>query len=133
MEDKIRAWLDQPFTEREKANPNVSRLWRGQRADDYRYMMREHALGLWRPRFAKSRYGGYFITNLYYPDGAVGCIVSARHTASGKFELACPPAGYDKKFRTRKEAAYAELALVLKLWEDEFNSATVAEEEGGEE
>lgn len=78
----------------------------------------------WRPSYEPWRHGGSYVWNLRYPSGAVGCIASARHTISGKFEIACDPrrgTGVDEKelqYKTRDEAAYAERDLVVQMWRD---------------
>jgi hypothetical protein len=70
----------------------------------------------WEPIYEKWRHGGSYVTNLIYPNGAVGCIASARHTASGKFEIACHhDAG---TFPTRRAAAFAEREIAQQMWRD---------------
>ena len=72
----------------------------------------------WKPTYSRWRHGGYYVDNLYYPSGAVGCIVSARYTHDGLFHLACDPRPVDQRvgYRTREEAAYAEREMVLCMW-----------------
>jgi hypothetical protein len=67
-------------------------------------------------RYSYWRHGGSY-TNVTYPGGACGCIASARHTISGKFEIACDNR-FDGRptFRTREEAAKAEKEIALELW-----------------
>lgn len=68
----------------------------------------------WKPLYAPWRHGGSYVTTIVYPSGAVGCIASAKHTLSGKFEIAChPDAG---TFRTRRAAAFAEREIALQEW-----------------
>lgn len=68
----------------------------------------------WEPTYEKWRHGGSYVTNLIYPNGAVGCIASAQHTASAKFEIACHhDAG---TFPTRRAAAFVEREIVNELW-----------------
>lgn len=68
----------------------------------------------WEPAYERWRHGGSYVVNLVYPTGAVGCIASARHTVSGKFEIACQPdAG---QFSTRRAAAFAEREIAIELW-----------------
>ena len=70
----------------------------------------------WEPVFSPWRHGGSYVTNLRYPNGACGCIVSARHSDDGFFHIACGPRELTSiKFKTRREAAYAERAYVEKL------------------
>lgn len=66
-------------------------------------------------RYEPWRHGGSY-TAVTYPGGAVGCIASARHTASKRFEIACDPRPERDTYRTRDEAAHAERELVLSIW-----------------
>lgn len=59
----------------------------------------------WVPGYSVWRHGGSYVSGVRYPSGAIGCIASARHTISGRFEVACFDLG---KFKTRREAADAE-------------------------
>lgn len=71
----------------------------------------------WEPTFSPWRHGGSYVDNITYPEGAVGCIVSARHTYSGKFQIACGPSEVvDEKYSTRRAAAFAEREHAMKRW-----------------
>lgn len=59
----------------------------------------------WEPRYSTWRHGGSYVDNLFHAGGGIGCIASARHTASKKHESACFDLG---KFGTRDAAARAE-------------------------
>lgn len=61
------------------------------------------------------RHGGFY-TNVRYPSGAVGCVISARCSLSGKFEIACDERPDRGEYKTRNEAAHAERALVVDMW-----------------
>lgn len=65
----------------------------------------------WIPQYEKWRHGGYYVTNLRYPDGAVGCVAKL---ANGKWAIACPPYhGVEPlQFSTRDDAANAEFYIV---------------------
>lgn len=82
-----------------------------------RLARRDHmARADWKPLYAPWRHGGSYVTTIVYPNGAVGCIASSKHTLSGKFEIAChPDAG---PFRTRRAAAFAEREIALQKWRD---------------
>lgn len=70
----------------------------------------------WKPLYSPWRHGGSYVTTIVYPNGAIGCIASAKHTLSGKFEIAChPDAG---TFPTRRAAAFAEREIALQKWRD---------------
>ena len=70
----------------------------------------------WEPVFSPWRHGGSYVTNIRYPNGACGCIVSARHSTDGFFHIACGPEELTSiKFKTRRAAALAERAYVEKL------------------
>lgn len=71
----------------------------------------------WEPVYEPWRHGGSYVSNIVYPSGAVGCIVSARHSATGRFHVACGPAELTEvKHKTRRAAAFAERAYALQLW-----------------
>lgn len=70
---------------------------------------------IWTPRYSHWRHGGSYVTNIVFPSGACGCIASAAHTRSGKFESACFDLG---TFPTRQAAAFAERAYAMKLWRE---------------
>ena len=59
----------------------------------------------WEPRYSTWRHGGSYVDNVFHAGGGIGCIASARHTASKKHESACFDLG---KFGTRDAAARAE-------------------------
>jgi hypothetical protein len=74
----------------------------------------------WTPRFEAWRHGGWYVSNICYPSGASGC-VSANYSDK-KWRIVCENTGPgtigDVTYASRKEAAYAELALVLALPEE---------------
>lgn len=74
----------------------------------------------WEPVFSKWRHGGWYVDNVRYPSGAVGCV--SNNFADGKWRIVCGP--HDLTFSTRSDAAKAEriLASVIKT-ETETESA----------
>lgn len=75
----------------------------------------------WIPEYEYWRHGGSYVTNVVFPSGAVGCVASARHTLSGKFESACFDLG---TFKTRDAAARAERAHAISLWVKQDEEST---------
>lgn len=63
-------------------------------------------------QYSKWRHGGWYVNNIRYPSGAVGCV--SNNYADGKWRIACDPRPFEKQptFATRYAAACAELALV---------------------
>jgi hypothetical protein len=62
------------------------------------------------------RHGGWYVHNVRYPSGAIGCV--SRNYDDGKWRIVCDPrpnAHQLHTYRTRDEAARAELALVATL------------------
>lgn len=70
----------------------------------------------WTPAFSRWRHGGWYVSNVYYPSGACGCV--SRNYPDGKWRIVCDDrrtelgAPGDFTFKTRDEAARAEYALV---------------------
>lgn len=56
------------------------------------------------------RHGGWYVDNVRYPSGAVGCV--SRNYPDGKWRIACDSRQGDHTYRTRDEAAWAERALI---------------------
>lgn len=69
----------------------------------------------WQPEFSRWRHGGWYVDNLQYPSGAVGCVSS--NYPDGKWRIACDPRPFDKQptFRNRTDAAFAERELIADL------------------
>ena len=57
------------------------------------------------------RHGGWYVNNVRYPSGAVGCV--SRNFPDGKWRIVCDPRPFAEQptFGTRDEAARAEYAL----------------------
>jgi hypothetical protein len=63
----------------------------------------------WKPEYEPWRHGGWYVTNLHYPSGAVGCV--SRNYDDRKWRVAC----HEElgTFATRNEAAHAEKGIAL--------------------
>lgn len=67
----------------------------------------------WEPLFSKWSGGGWYVANVQYPEGSVGCVCYSFDEST--WRIVCDPrAGSDEEvtFKTRKEAAHAERMLV---------------------
>jgi hypothetical protein len=70
----------------------------------------------WAPQFEKWRHGGWYVTNIRYPSGAVGCV--SRNYSDRRWRIACDnrPGSYpggpnDHTYPSRDAAATAEREL----------------------
>ncbi len=61
----------------------------------------------WTPSFSPWRHGGWYVDNVRYPSGAVGCV--SRNYADGKWRIVCESSG--TPFPSRDAAARAERVL----------------------
>jgi hypothetical protein len=61
--------------------------------------------------YSRWRHGGWYVHNVRYPSGAVGCV--SRNFPDGKWRIVCDPRPFDERptFKTRDDAARAELLL----------------------
>lgn len=100
----------------EEKYPELARENHARAVKRYRAFRDAIDAGTWTPAYDYWRHGGSYVTNVVYPSGAVGCIASARHSRSGRFEIACAPAGHDETYRTRDAAARAEAEIALAQW-----------------
>lgn len=70
----------------------------------------------WSPSYSAWRHGGWYVTNVRYPTGAIGCV--SNNYADGKWRIVCDPRRDglnepgDFTFATREAAANAERELV---------------------
>lgn len=71
----------------------------------------------WIPLFTHWRHGGWYVVNVCYPSGAVGCV--SNNYADHKWRIACDPRPFEERptFRTRDAAARAEKRFVEDNWE----------------
>jgi hypothetical protein len=58
------------------------------------------------------RHGGWYVNNVRYPSGAVGCV--SRNYEDKKWRIACDPRPFEQRptFKSRDEAARAERELI---------------------
>lgn len=58
--------------------------------------------------YERWRHGGWYVLNVRYPSGAVGCV--SRNYADRKWRIACDHREFEQQptFKTRDEAAAAE-------------------------
>lgn len=71
----------------------------------------------WTPRYEPWRHGGWYVTNIHYPSGAVGCV--SRNYPDRKWRIVgdIRPRGHSYTYPTRDAAARAELDLAAHAWE----------------
>lgn len=64
--------------------------------------------------YSKWRHGGWYVENVRYPSGAIGCV--SRNYEDGKWRIVCDPRPFEERptFKNCDAAAMAELALTLK-------------------
>jgi hypothetical protein len=69
----------------------------------------------WAPAYEPWRQGGWYVTNVHWPNGAVGCV--SRNYADGRWRIVCDPRPFAAAptFSTRDEAACAERDLIAQL------------------
>lgn len=65
----------------------------------------------WMPEYARWRHGGWYVTNVHYPNGAVGCV--SNNYPDGRWRIVCDEA--EITFPSRDAAARAEKVLVERL------------------
>lgn len=65
----------------------------------------------WTPVYERWRHGGWYVVNVRYPRGAVGCV--SRNYPDKKWRIVCDPRGFDlaPTFPSRDAAARAEREL----------------------
>ena len=61
--------------------------------------------------YSKWRHGGWYVHNVRYPSGAIGCVSNGY--ADRKWRIVCDPRPFEERptFSTRDAAARAELEL----------------------
>ena len=67
----------------------------------------------WTPQYSQWRHGGWYVHNIRYPSGAIGCV--SRNYPDNKWRIACDPrrlAHLVHTYPTRDAAARAELRLI---------------------
>ncbi len=63
------------------------------------------------------RHGGWYVGNVRYPNGAVGCV--SRNYPDKRWRIACDERQGDYTYRTRDAAARAEQVLALSQYTDQ--------------
>lgn len=81
----------------------------------------------WTPLYSPWRHGGWYVNNVRYPSGAVGCV--SNNYEDKHWRIACDSRAEDYTFPTRDAAARAERELVALETAQKANadSARVAE------
>ena len=71
----------------------------------------------WQPEFSHWRHGGWYVDNLRYPSGAVGCV--SRNYDDRKWRIVCDPCPFAERptFKNRIEAAFGERELIRQIGE----------------
>jgi hypothetical protein len=71
--------------------------------------------GDWQPEFSPWRHGGWYVDNLQYPSGAVGCV--SCNYPDRKWRIACDPRPFAEQptFPTRIAAAFGERELIASM------------------
>lgn len=70
----------------------------------------------WEPGgWERWRHGGWYVGNLHYPSGAVGCV--SNNYPDKKWRIACDPRPFETQptFRNRRDAAIGERDLIRAL------------------
>jgi hypothetical protein len=67
----------------------------------------------WTPEYAPWRHGGWYVTNVRWPSGAVGCV--SRNYHDRKWRIVCDKRDPAPTFRSRDEAARAERAYTASM------------------
>ena len=67
----------------------------------------------WTPTYSPWRHGGWYVDNVHYPSGAVGCV--SRNYADRKWRIACDERDGDHTYPNRDAAARAEHDITLAL------------------
>lgn len=100
----------------------------------------DRATDTWTPSYSKWRHGGWYVNNVRYPSGAIGCI--SKNFPDGKWRVVCHPLPFDEQptYKSRDDAARAERELsqspeALARWEAEEarRTARQAEREAAEQ
>lgn len=66
-------------------------------------------LNAWNPSYSRWRHGGWYVNNVRYPNGAVGCV--SRNYPDGQWRIVCDSRDPQPTFPSRDAAARAEKAL----------------------
>lgn len=64
-------------------------------------------------QYSKWRHGGWYVENVIYPSGAVGCV--SRNHPDKRWRIVCDERLHDFSYDTRDDAARAELQIVKEM------------------
>ena len=81
---------------------------------------------VWAPEYDRWRHGGWYVTNVRYPSGAVGCV--SRNYPDKRWRIVCDPrpdAHALHTYRTRDEAARAERELTIEIQTTQLEPDTI--------
>lgn len=67
----------------------------------------------WTPEYERWRHGGWYVVNMHYPSGAVGCV--SRNYPDRKWRIVCDRRQPQPTYQSRDEAARAEHRLAQGL------------------
>ena len=65
----------------------------------------------WAPVYSRWRHGGWYVDNVRYPSGAVGCV--SNNFSDGKWRIVCGGRPYAETFPTRDAAARKERSVAM--------------------
>jgi len=65
---------------------------------------------MWTPEYRSWRHGGWYVTNVRYPQGGCGCV--SRNYSDKKWRIVCGRP-HEETFASRDDAARAERAITL--------------------
>lgn len=69
----------------------------------------------WTPAYERWRHGGWYVTNVSYPSGAVGCVHNNHYSGDKRWYIVADPS--ETPFPSRDAAARAERAALAMLVE----------------
>lgn len=67
----------------------------------------------WKPQYEKWRHGGWYVTNVHYPSGAIGCV--SNNYEDKKWRVVC--GDQNVTFSSRYAAAKAEYLMAKSVEE----------------
>ena len=67
----------------------------------------------WTPTYEKWRHGGWYVTNVRYPSGAIGCV--SRNYPDRRWRIVCDARSTPPTFTSRDAAARAERQIAFAL------------------
>lgn len=88
---------------------------------DFLHLLALELEGDWDPAFSPWRHGGWYVTNVHYPSGAVGCV--SRNYPDKRWRIVCDDRNHGDldthvTFKSRDAAARAERDLASKLGDE---------------